>query len=260
MNSDNPGKYTIRKGDTVSSIAKRYGISNSDLLKMNPAITNPNMIREGQVLVVPDFNISSTPVNSVPMSRMVTAVDNTRVASRPYDVGYLNHNRYAQNPLYRKADHYNGIYSEIKKEAALNTGQLLFDAVSYGLNFVGVPGYIKNALDYAEMPYNVIQGSNGDMSNWANLAENIVGSIDKVGPMGDFLELGQDIGELYTTMKQLPNARRNYQYYQNLADDYGRWLMTTPKNTLINLRLTHGDDLPDYYEQIRNMPTISPSR
>ena len=43
-------RYTIKKGDTLSQIAKRKGLSLKALLSMNPSITNPDKIRIGAVL------------------------------------------------------------------------------------------------------------------------------------------------------------------------------------------------------------------
>jgi len=51
-----PGKgttYTVKKGDTLSAIAKRYGTTVDALLKANPNIKNPNLIKVGQVIIIP---------------------------------------------------------------------------------------------------------------------------------------------------------------------------------------------------------------
>lgn len=45
--------YTVRQGDTLSSIAARHGVAVSDLLAANRQITNPNLIRVGWVLNIP---------------------------------------------------------------------------------------------------------------------------------------------------------------------------------------------------------------
>lgn len=45
--------YTVRPGDTISSIAARFGISRSLLLAANPRITNANKIVVGQTIYIP---------------------------------------------------------------------------------------------------------------------------------------------------------------------------------------------------------------
>jgi hypothetical protein len=42
--------YKVVKGDTLSAIAKRYGITLARLKKLNPQITNPNVIKVGQIV------------------------------------------------------------------------------------------------------------------------------------------------------------------------------------------------------------------
>lgn len=44
--------YTVKKGDTLSSIAKKYGISVQQLINSNN-IANPNLIYVGQILTIP---------------------------------------------------------------------------------------------------------------------------------------------------------------------------------------------------------------
>lgn len=50
------GVYIVQSGDTLSIIARRYGLTLSQLLALNPHITNPNFIQVGQVI-----NVSGTP-------------------------------------------------------------------------------------------------------------------------------------------------------------------------------------------------------
>lgn len=57
--------YTIQKGDTLSQIAKNYGTTTQDLLRLNPTITNPDLISYGQSLNLPTTS-STTPVVNQP--------------------------------------------------------------------------------------------------------------------------------------------------------------------------------------------------
>lgn len=46
--------YQIKSGDNLTKIAKQAGISIQDILKLNPNITNPNLIYAGQSLKLPE--------------------------------------------------------------------------------------------------------------------------------------------------------------------------------------------------------------
>ena len=48
------GRYTVKPGDTMFFIAKRFGVSLDSLISANPHITDPNLIFPGDVLCVPD--------------------------------------------------------------------------------------------------------------------------------------------------------------------------------------------------------------
>nr|MBP8994108.1 LysM peptidoglycan-binding domain-containing protein [Bacteroidales bacterium] len=61
--------YTIKSGDTLSQIAQAQGTTIAELMKLNPQITNPNLIYTGKTLTLPGGG-STTPnyssVNSIP--------------------------------------------------------------------------------------------------------------------------------------------------------------------------------------------------
>ena len=46
------GIYTIQSGDTFSSVAKKMGVSLSQLVAANPT-ANPNSLQIGQQIVIP---------------------------------------------------------------------------------------------------------------------------------------------------------------------------------------------------------------
>lgn len=45
--------YVVQRGDTLSGIARRFGVSLSDLAEANPHITDPDSIFPGQVINIP---------------------------------------------------------------------------------------------------------------------------------------------------------------------------------------------------------------
>jgi LysM repeat protein len=52
------GRYTVRPGDTMFLIARRFGVSLQALINANPHIANPNLIFPCDVLCVPKGNRS----------------------------------------------------------------------------------------------------------------------------------------------------------------------------------------------------------
>ncbi|MDO4542026.1 MAG: SafA/ExsA family spore coat assembly protein [Bacillota bacterium] len=55
------GTYTVKAGDTMWLIAKKFGISLSQLIRLNPQIPDPNLIYPGQKINVPKAEVSPTP-------------------------------------------------------------------------------------------------------------------------------------------------------------------------------------------------------
>lgn len=45
--------YKIEKGDTVDGIAKKNGITRTELLRANTKITNPNLLKPKDILIIP---------------------------------------------------------------------------------------------------------------------------------------------------------------------------------------------------------------
>jgi S1-C subfamily serine protease len=61
-----PCTYTVRSGDTLGRIAARNGITVTAILAANPAISNPNVIRVGQQLYLPNCVAPGTPAQPAP--------------------------------------------------------------------------------------------------------------------------------------------------------------------------------------------------
>jgi hypothetical protein len=69
-----PTVYIIKKGDTLSKVAVAHGLSIEQLLDANPTIKNPDLIKEGQEIIIPvpvtqppdQFGGSPSPSAAVP--------------------------------------------------------------------------------------------------------------------------------------------------------------------------------------------------
>lgn len=54
------GRYTVRPGDTMFLIARRFGVTLQALISANSHISNPNLIFPGDVLCVPRHSTMAT--------------------------------------------------------------------------------------------------------------------------------------------------------------------------------------------------------
>ena len=61
--------YIVRSGDTLSGIARRYGISVQAILRVNPQITNADLIYAGQVICIPRRIVEPRPPVPYPPQR-----------------------------------------------------------------------------------------------------------------------------------------------------------------------------------------------
>ena len=59
-----PTRYTIKRGDTISGIAERYGLSTQGLLSLNK-LSRTSIIYPGQVILLTGSSIAMTPVSNV---------------------------------------------------------------------------------------------------------------------------------------------------------------------------------------------------
>lgn len=69
-------KYTVKKGDTLSRIGAKYGVTVPELAKAN-GIINVNLIHVGQVLIIPgtDTATNQADIKSA-LDACIKAVDN----------------------------------------------------------------------------------------------------------------------------------------------------------------------------------------
>lgn len=86
---DAPGNtsYTVQSGDTLSDIAQRTGTSVDQLMKANPQLTNPDVLRAGQ-----DINLVGSTGQSVYQGGVGTAADT---------MNKINTGQYTDSPISR---------------------------------------------------------------------------------------------------------------------------------------------------------------
>jgi len=65
--------YTVKPGDTLSKIAMRNGVSLAQLLQANPQISNPNNIKVGDIINVPNAEVTTENTKPLPANVPVTA-------------------------------------------------------------------------------------------------------------------------------------------------------------------------------------------
>jgi LysM repeat protein len=58
-------QHTVQKGETLDSIAKQYGVSSDDLLKLNPQLQNADKLQPGVALLLPAVLKESATPNAV---------------------------------------------------------------------------------------------------------------------------------------------------------------------------------------------------
>lgn len=65
LGASNSFAYTVKKGDTLSEIAKSHGLSLSEIIAINPQIENPDLIYVGEIINTTDNKTKvSTNINA----------------------------------------------------------------------------------------------------------------------------------------------------------------------------------------------------
>jgi LysM repeat protein len=76
--------YVIKKGDTLTSLARRFDTTLDRLLELNKDITNPSLIYEGQRLLVPKYGIPD-PAPTPGQTYIVQRGDTLRILAARFD-------------------------------------------------------------------------------------------------------------------------------------------------------------------------------
>jgi murein DD-endopeptidase MepM/ murein hydrolase activator NlpD len=80
--------YTVKPGDTLSRIAMRNGVSLAQLLQANPQISDPNKIKVGDIINVPNDALTTDNTKPLP-SNVPTATAPTATAATATAAGAL---------------------------------------------------------------------------------------------------------------------------------------------------------------------------
>jgi LysM repeat protein len=91
--------YTIKAGDTLSKIASRNGLTLAQLLQANPQVSDPNKIKVGDALNLPNpnFNDTTQPLPPNPLGTASTSGATTPV--EPFAVSTDNTRPLPSNPV-----------------------------------------------------------------------------------------------------------------------------------------------------------------
>ena len=84
-NNDSVSGYSIKQGDTLSSIAQKTGVSVSDILKLNPGLKDPKKIQADQVIRMPENAIRTKDVEGYISGSML----HMRTGVRDYNTNEL---------------------------------------------------------------------------------------------------------------------------------------------------------------------------
>ena len=78
-------EYTVQKGDSLSAIAQRFGVSLQAIVQANPDITNPNVIYVGQRINIPTSG--STGSSTKPQTQKYTVKSRDTLSGIAQDFG-----------------------------------------------------------------------------------------------------------------------------------------------------------------------------
>ena len=81
--SQDSSTYVVEPGDTLSQIARDYGVTVAQILAENPSITDPNLIHAGTTLTLPSTPTSTSTPQPTPVAQ-ATPVPATRSSANPF--------------------------------------------------------------------------------------------------------------------------------------------------------------------------------
>lgn len=102
--------YYVIKGDTLSSIATKFGTTVNDIIKANPGIKNPNLIYAGDTLVIPNAKNVENPVETVKKPVETKKESAAKSATKGAELKLSNESLYASAYIDKVANKITGTY------------------------------------------------------------------------------------------------------------------------------------------------------
>ena len=128
-------EYTVKRGDTLSSIARRYGTTVQALLTANPR-TNPNLIYVGETLIIPlPFDV--VPTNIAYTSELVELINEGLAARYPFITLTTVGNSVTGSPIQAL-------------EMGTGTRHVFYNASHHANEWITTPLLLKYLEDYAD--------------------------------------------------------------------------------------------------------------
>lgn len=116
--------HAVKRGETLTSVAAKYGVSTQSILKYNKEIKAGDTLAENTILVVPDANEKTTDTKSG-IQDLIQGIAQDSVNKRE-PVGFEKHRVRKRETLYGIAKRYKVTEDEIKKyNPALYAAQLM---------------------------------------------------------------------------------------------------------------------------------------
>ncbi len=105
--------HAVKKGETLYSVATKYGVSTASILKYNKEIKEGDTLAVNTILVVPEAKLGEVSVESE-VKNLILGVMKDSVKKRE-PIGFVNHKVRKRETLYGIAKRYNVTEEEIKK-------------------------------------------------------------------------------------------------------------------------------------------------
>ena len=105
--------HAVKKGETLQSVAAKYGISTQSILQYNKEIKDGSKLAINTILVVPEAKVKTTPPTSGVTDLISNVMQDSVVKREP--IGFAKHKVRKRETLYGIAKRYEVTEEEIKK-------------------------------------------------------------------------------------------------------------------------------------------------